>query len=188
VKVYLKGCHNFPKRVGDYILAYYADNNVVIMRKPAKRSIMPQNIAIKNNQPYLCALWQSMSTHVKALFADYAKVYKVNTMQKRAQGVSGFSMYIYFIYRVQRRYNVLINDMSVEFIQNIFAKYNSLAKLMKATLLYSLTMRIPSQNARLVSYKRQIENIEQKPAPQQADEDKQAIEAKIHEVEIDQLE
>ncbi len=151
LRVYLTGDHKFPKRIGESILAYYANNNVVILRKPVKRAILPQNIAIKNNQPYLCALWQGMDLPIKSLFADYAKIYKINTRQKRTQGVSAFSMFIYFVYRAQKRYGTLIKDMSIEFIMSIFKQFNSLAKLMKGSLLYSLGMRVSSQNVKFVS-------------------------------------
>jgi hypothetical protein len=150
MKVYLKGWHNFPKRIDDHILAYYACNNVVILRKPAIRSILPQNIEIKNNQPYLCALWREMPLMVKTLFGDYAKVYKVHSMQKRAQGVSSFSVFLSFVYRVQQRYKVLIKNMCTDFIINIFKQYNSLRKLMKENLLLALNLRIFSQNTSLI--------------------------------------
>ncbi|HPK41628.1 MAG TPA: hypothetical protein PKZ69_08380, partial [Candidatus Cloacimonadota bacterium] len=66
MRVFLKGDHKFPKRIDDNILAYYANNTVVIMRRPVKRVLLPQNIAIRNNQPYLCALWGEMSLNIKS--------------------------------------------------------------------------------------------------------------------------
>lgn len=154
MKVYLSGDHKFPKRIGDNILAYYANNNVVILRKPVKRSILPQNINIKNNQPYLCALWGEMTLNIKALFADYAKIYKISTRQKRTQGVSGFSVFLYFVYRVQKRYNTLIRDMSNDFLLNILKQFNSLRKLMKESLLYRLNIRLSSQNCKFITLKK----------------------------------
>ncbi len=145
MKVFLTGDHKFPKRIGESILAYYAYNNVVILRKPVKRAILPQNINIKNNQPYLCALWQEMPLQVKTLFSDYAKYYKIDTRQKRTQGVSAFSMFIYFIYRAQKRFGTLIKDMSIDFVLNILHMYNSLNKLMKQSLLYRLTTKLPTR-------------------------------------------
>ncbi|MDX9978127.1 MAG: hypothetical protein RBS16_08895 [Candidatus Cloacimonadales bacterium] len=158
MKVYLSGMHKFPKRIDDYILAYYANNNVVILRKPVKRSILPQNIKIKNNQPYLCALWGEMSLNIKSLFADYAKVYKINTQQKRSQGVSAFSMFIYFIYRLQARYQISIRTMTIDFIMSIFSQFNSIKKLMRESLLFCLSMRFYSQNKKLVESAQLIED------------------------------
>ncbi|MDX9869564.1 MAG: hypothetical protein RBS92_02470 [Candidatus Cloacimonadales bacterium] len=175
MKVYLTGDHKFPKRVGESILAYYANNNVVILRKPVKRAILPQNIKIKNNQPYLCALWGEMSLQVKSLFADYAKYYKIDTRQKRTQGVSAFSMFIYFVYRAQKRYGILIRDMSIDFILAVFSKFNSLNKLMKESLLYRLTMKLPTRFRQLVDKKQVLpEEGEQDPLPieeEQCEED-----------------
>ncbi|HOQ81345.1 MAG TPA: hypothetical protein PLH63_09770, partial [Candidatus Cloacimonadota bacterium] len=108
---------------------------------------------IKNNQPYLCALWQEMSLQVKALFADYAKYYKIDTRQKRTQGVSGFSMFIYFIYRISRRHSIMIKNMSIDFILSIFSKFNSLNKLMKESLLYRLTTKLPTRFRHLIQKK-----------------------------------
>ena len=159
MKVYLTGDHKFPKRIGESILAYYANNNVVILRKSVKRAILPQNLNIKNNQPYLCALWQEMPLQVKALFADYAKIFKMDTRQKRTQGVSAFSMFIYFIYRLQRRFGILIKNMSIEYIMNILREYNSLRKLMKASLLYQLTSRLAKQNVRFIAVYKQIQDV-----------------------------
>ncbi|MDX9870039.1 MAG: hypothetical protein RBS92_04865 [Candidatus Cloacimonadales bacterium] len=156
MKVFLSGDHKFPKRIGDSILAYYAYNNVVILRKSVKRAILPQNIKIKNNQPYLCALWQEMSLQIKTLFADYAKFYKIDTRQKRTQGVSGFSMFIYFVYRAQKRFGILIKDMSIDFILNIFSKFNTLNKLMKESLLYRLTTKLPTRFRHLMQKKQAL--------------------------------
>jgi len=153
MKVYLSGDHKFPKRIGESILAYYAYNNVVILRKPVKRSILPQNIKIKNNQPYLCALWSEMSLQVKTLFADYARYYKIDTRQKRTQGVSAFSMFIYFVYRAQKRFGILIKNMSIDFVLEIFSRFNSLNKLMKESLLYRLTIKLPTRFRHLVEKK-----------------------------------
>lgn len=153
MKVYLSGDHKFPKRIGESILAYYANNNVVIMRKSVKRAILPQNINIKNNQPYLCALWQEMPLKIKILFSEYARFYKIDTRQKRTQGVSSFSMFIYFIYRVSRRFGISIKNMSIEFILNVFSKFNSLNKLMKESLLYCLSMKLPVRNQKMVKEK-----------------------------------
>jgi hypothetical protein len=157
LRVYLKGDHNFPKRIDGNILAYYANNNIVIMRKSVKRAILPQNINIKNNQPYLCALWSEMSLGIKAVFTDYAKAYKIDTRQKRTQGVSSFSMFIYFLYRLQKRYQVQIKDMTVSFIMDIFSQFNTIKKLMKNSLLYSLNRRFSLQNSKLVKKAKQPE-------------------------------
>ncbi len=161
MKVYLSGDHKFPKRIGDGILAYYANNNVVILRKSVKRAILPQNINIKNNQPYLCALWQEMPLQVKTLFTDYAKFFKMDTKQKRTQGVSAFSMFIYFIYRAQKRFGTLIKDMSIDFVLSIFHMFNSLNKLMKESLLYRLTMKLPTRFRHLVKKKQVLEDKEE---------------------------
>lgn len=150
MRVFLKGDHKFPKRIDDNILAYYANNTVVIMRKPVKRVLLPQNIAIRNNQPYLCALWGEMSLNIKSIFADYAKGYKICSRQKRTQGVSAFSMFVYFLYRLQRRYLVQIKDMTVTFVMSIFSQFNTIKKLMKNSLLYSLNRRFYQQNCKLV--------------------------------------
>ncbi|HQB41253.1 MAG: hypothetical protein RBS92_07485 [Candidatus Cloacimonadales bacterium] len=158
MKVYLSGDHKFPKRIGESILAYYANNNVVILRKSVKRAILPQNINIKNNQPYLCALWQEMPLQVKTLFTDYAKFFKMDTKQKRTQGVSAFSMFIYFIYRAQKRFGTLIKDMSIDFVLSIFHTFNSLNKLMKESLLYRLTMKLPTRFRHLVKKKTVLED------------------------------
>jgi len=120
------------------------------MRKPVKRAILPQNINIKNNQPYLCALWSEMSLGIKAVFTDYAKAYKIDTRQKRTQGVSSFSMFIYFLYRLQGRYQVKIKDMTVSFVMDIFSQFNTIKKLMKNSLLYSLNRRFYLQNSKLI--------------------------------------
>lgn len=117
----------------------------------------PQNINIKNNQPYLCALWSEMSLGIKAVFTDYAKAYKIDTRQKRTQGVSSFSMFIYFLYRLQKRYQVQIKDMTVSFIMKIFSQFNTIKKLMKNSLLYSLNRRFYLQNSKLVKKEKQPE-------------------------------
>ncbi len=150
MRVFLKGDHKFPKRIDDNILAYYANNTVVIMRRPVKRVLLPQNIAIRNNQPYLCALWGEMSLNIKSIFADYAKGYKICSRQKRTQGVSAFSMFIYFLYRLQRRYLVQIKEMTVTFVMSIFSQFNTIKKLMKNSLLYSLNRRFYQQNCKLI--------------------------------------
>ncbi|HOE90635.1 MAG TPA: hypothetical protein PLV22_01500 [Candidatus Cloacimonadota bacterium] len=159
MRVYLTGDHKFPKRIGESIVAYYAHNNVVILRKTVKRALLPQNINIKNNQQYLCALWQGMDLHVKSLFADYVVGYKADSRQKRTQGISSFSMFIYFIYRLQRRFGILIKNMSIEYIMNILREYNSLRKLMKASLLYQLTSRLAKQNVRFIAVYKQIQDV-----------------------------
>ncbi|HPY96045.1 MAG TPA: hypothetical protein PL063_02395 [Candidatus Cloacimonadota bacterium] len=161
MKVYLSGDHKFPKRIGENILAYYANNNVVIMRKAVKRSLLPQNTNIKNNQPYLCALWNGMSLQVKTLFADYAKIYKIDTRQKRTQGVSAFSIFIYFIYRAERRFGISIKNMSIDFILGIFQKFNTLNKLMKESLLFCLRMKLPTRFRHLINKKQTIEDDEE---------------------------
>jgi len=161
LRVFLQGDHKFPKRIDDNILAYYANNSIVIMRKPVKRAILPQNINIKNNQPYLCALWSEMSLGIKAVFTDYAKAYKIDTRQKRTQGVSSFSMFIYFLYRLQGRYQVKIKDMTVSFVMDIFSQFNTIKKLMKNSLLYSLNRRFYLQNSKLIDRVKEPELVEE---------------------------
>ncbi|MFA5466158.1 MAG: hypothetical protein WC218_09275 [Candidatus Cloacimonadales bacterium] len=150
MKVFLAGNHKYPKRIDNHILAYYADNNVVILRKSVERKILAQNIEISNKQPYLCALWCEMTFNIKALFADYAKAYKISTQQKRAQGVSGFSIFISFIYRLQRRYRIAIEEMTQDFIYNVFKQFNSIKKLMKENLLLCLNIRFYSQYKKFI--------------------------------------
>ncbi|MDD2649691.1 MAG: hypothetical protein PHF36_00950 [Candidatus Cloacimonetes bacterium] len=156
MRVYLSESHGFPKRIGEFILAYYANNNVVILRKPVKRTILAQNINIKNNQSFICFFWSSMSINIKSLFGDYAKVYKCYTMLKRAQGVSGFSMFIYFLYRLQKRYSIAICDMTVDFIMSVLKQYNSIKKLMRETLLYYLHVKHSFQNEKLIFVKKEL--------------------------------
>ncbi|HOE90848.1 MAG TPA: hypothetical protein PLV22_02630 [Candidatus Cloacimonadota bacterium] len=181
MKVYLTGDHKFPKRIGESILAYYANNNVVILRKSVKRAILPQNINIKNNQPYLCALWQEMPLQVKALFTDYAKFFKMDTKQKRTQGVSAFSMFIYFIYRAQKRFGTLIKDMSIDFVLSIFHMFNSLNKLMKESLLYRLTMKLPTRFRHLVEKKEVLEDEAECSIPNYSI---QNVDEKVHDGDI----
>ncbi|HPY96309.1 MAG TPA: hypothetical protein PL063_03775 [Candidatus Cloacimonadota bacterium] len=184
MRVYLTGDHKFPKRIGESILAYYANNNVVILRKPVKRAILPQNIAIKHNQPYLCALWQEMSLQTKALFADYAKFYKIDTRQKRTQGVSAFSMFIYFVYRAQKRYSVLLKNMTVDFINSIFCEFNSLNKLMKQSLLYMLSTKLPTRYRHIVKQKMILPEEEKKARVQiDSKDDSPADRAYLEEIE-----
>ena len=99
-----------------------------------------------------------MSLNIKSLFADYAKVYKINTQQKRSQGVSAFSMFIYFIYRLQARYQISIRTMTIDFIMSIFSQFNSIKKLMRESLLFCLSMRFYSQNKKLVESAQLIED------------------------------
>ncbi|MDX9869590.1 MAG: hypothetical protein RBS92_02600, partial [Candidatus Cloacimonadales bacterium] len=68
-------------------------------------------------------------------------------------GVSSFSMFIYFIYRASRRFDIAIKNMSIDFILNVFSKFNSLNKLMKESLLYCLTMKLPVRNQKMVKEK-----------------------------------
>ena len=158
MKGFLTVNHKFPKRLDNYILAYYADNNVVILRKQVKRSILAQNIKIRNKQPYLCALWGEMTFNIKSLFADYAKAYKISTQQKRAQGVSGFSIFISFVYRLQRRYKIEIEEMTRDLIYSVFMQFNSLKKLMKESLLLCLNTRLYSQYKKLIYIAKSIVN------------------------------
>ncbi|HOE91629.1 MAG TPA: hypothetical protein PLV22_06610, partial [Candidatus Cloacimonadota bacterium] len=71
------------------------------------------------------------------------------------------SMFIYFIYRAQKRFGTLIKDMSIDFVLSIFHMFNSLNKLMKESLLYRLTMKLPTRFRHLVKKKQVLEDKEE---------------------------
>jgi len=131
MKVYIKNNIKYPKRIDDKILAYYANGNVIIMRNKAKRELLAQNIKIRNNQAYVCELWSNVSLRIKKIFALYAKAYKHKYSNKRAQGVSSFSIFLKLLYKIKDKYHVEIQEISFSLLCDVLLCYNSLAKLIK---------------------------------------------------------
>lgn len=102
--------HDYPKRVGDLNLAWYAGGQICIARKKTERSRQKQNESIIRINAICKGLWDGLDLHFKQDLSRYAFMYKQEYPSLRKRGVSSYAVFLMIIHALIKRFSLRTDD------------------------------------------------------------------------------
>jgi len=120
--------HDYPKKVGDLSLAWYAGGNVCIVRRKADRLLQKQNLSIIQINQITRMIWEKLAHPFKKDLAKYAHLYKKQYPGLRKRGISSYAVFLMISHSLVRRFSLNISDSAycsdllIAFLKNMTVK------------------------------------------------------------------
>ncbi|MBP7564328.1 MAG: hypothetical protein KA886_11130 [Candidatus Cloacimonetes bacterium] len=153
---------DYPKKCGDFQLAWYNQGQICISRKKQHPKIQKQNIHIKIMNRICKNVWFNLMPAQKREMSLYAVLFKKTWPGLRKRGISSYSVLLMIVYRLIHRYQ--FNTENQEACSSLLLQWisrHSLYQMIQIKILkkvndaYLLNYRTKDCKANLYRYERQ---------------------------------